>query len=116
MLHLLIVNYTGSEEEAAPFVRDHVGYLERHHADGLFLVSGQTVPSSQGGAIVACGVDRETVERISAEDPFVVNGVATYSITTIEPGRIHPALAELLSAQTASPGPRWSRPGEAAGH
>jgi hypothetical protein len=36
MLHVLTVSYTGSEEEAAPFVRDHVGYLERHHADGLF--------------------------------------------------------------------------------
>ncbi|GGO28482.1 hypothetical protein GCM10010116_57110 [Microbispora rosea subsp. aerata] len=97
MLHLLVVNYTRSEEDAAPYVRDHVKYLERHHADGTFLVSGQTVPSSQGGAIVACGVNRATIERISAEDPFVVNGVATYAITTIEPGRTHPALAELLT-------------------
>ncbi|WP_432866052.1 YciI family protein [Microbispora rosea] len=102
MLHLLIVSYTGSEEDAAPFVRDHVGYLERHHADGVFLVSGQTVPSSQGGAIVARGVDREAIERISAEDPFVVNGVATHAITTIEPGRVHAALATPLTAAAAS--------------
>lgn len=93
MLHLLIVTYTGTEEDAVPYIRDHVGYLERHHAEGTFLVSGQTLPSSQGGAIVACGVDRATVERITAQDPFVVAGVATYSITTIEPGRIHPALS-----------------------
>ncbi|WP_205829936.1 MULTISPECIES: YciI family protein [unclassified Microbispora] len=69
MPHVVIVSYTGSEEDAAPFVRDHVAYLERHHADGVFLVSGPTVPSSQGGAILAHGVDRETIERISAEDP-----------------------------------------------
>lgn len=98
MVHVMVVSYTGSEEDAAPFVPGHVAYLERHHADGVFLVSGQTVPSSQGGVIVAYGVDRE---RISAEDPFVVNGVATYSITTIEPGRVHPALAELLTTSTA---------------
>lgn len=98
MLHLLVVDYTGSEEDAGPFVRDHVRYLERHHADGTFLVSGQTVPSSRGGAIVACGVDREAVERITAEDPFVVAGVATYSIITIEPGRVHPALRLILES------------------
>ncbi|MEU7690224.1 YciI family protein [Microbispora hainanensis] len=102
MPHVVIVSYTGSEEDAAPFVRDHVAYLERHHADGVFLVSGPTVPSSQGGAILAHGVDRETIERISAEDPFVENGVATHTITTIEPGRVHPALAAPLTAAPVS--------------
>ncbi|WUH98734.1 hypothetical protein OHR68_35325 [Spirillospora sp. NBC_00431] len=49
-----------------------------------FLVSGQTVPSAWGGAIVAGGIDRLAVERITAEDPFVVAGVARYTVTTIE--------------------------------
>lgn len=56
-------------------------------------VSGQTAPSADGGAIVARAADRAAVERILAEDPFVVAGVARY---TINPGRVHPALAELL--------------------
>lgn len=98
MLHLLVLRYHGAEEEAAPYIADHVAFLERHHAAGTFLVSGQTVPSAEGGAILACGIDRATAERITAEDPFVRAGVAAYTITTIEPGRTHPALARLLGA------------------
>ncbi|KRV50299.1 hypothetical protein AQ490_14400 [Wenjunlia vitaminophila] len=97
MLHLLSLHYTGSEEAAEPFVEDHVSYLDRHHRDGTFLVSGQTTPTSIGGAIVAHGVDRATIEQITAQDPFVANGVATYSVTTIIPGRVHPDLAGLLN-------------------
>ncbi|MFC0598673.1 YciI family protein [Streptomyces palmae] len=96
MLHLLSLHYTGSEQAVEPFIRDHVAYLERHHKEGTFLVSGQTVPASIGGAIIARGVDRLAIERIAAADPFVTNGVATYSITTITPGRTHPELASLL--------------------
>lgn len=93
------VRYTGTEADAAPFVAAHVEYLRRHHADGTFLVSGQTVPSSDGGAIVAHGVDRETIEAIAARDPFVVAGVAQYSITTMIAGRVHPGLADLLTSR-----------------
>jgi uncharacterized protein YciI len=98
MLHLLILRYTGPERAAEPYVAAHVGFLERHHRDGTFLVSGQAVPSGLGGAIVAHGVDRAAVERITAEDPFVVAGVAAYTVTTIEPGRVHRELAGLLAA------------------
>jgi hypothetical protein len=59
-------------------------------------VSGQTVPSAQGGAIVVGGVD-----RAGAEDPFVVAGVAGYTVTTIDPGRVHPALADVLGVDNA---------------
>lgn len=99
MLHLLVLQYTVSEQEAEPFVAAHVDFLERHHRDGTFLVSGQAVPSAQGGAIVAGGVDRLAVERITAEDPFVVAGVARYTVTTIEPGRVYPALADVLGVE-----------------
>ncbi|GAA2382664.1 YciI family protein [Streptomyces glaucosporus] len=101
MLHLMTVEYTESEEAAAPFVAAHVEYLEHWHGKGVFLASGQTVPADRGGAIVACGVDRATAERIAAEDPFTVAGVARYVITTIDPGRVHPALADLLGADAS---------------
>ncbi|GGM57751.1 hypothetical protein GCM10011608_48320 [Micromonospora sonchi] len=96
MLHLLFLQYTGSEQESEPFVAGHVLFLERYHHEGTFLVSGQAVPSVEGGAIVAWTVDRAAVERILAEDPFVVAGVAKYTVTTIDPGRVHPALAGIL--------------------
>ncbi|WP_067468969.1 YciI family protein [Actinomadura macra] len=97
MLHLLRMEYTGTEQAAAPHVRDHVAYLERHHADRTFLLSGETVPSTGGGLIIAAGVDRATAEKITGEDPFVRAGVGRYTITTVDPGRIHPALTALIN-------------------
>ncbi|UFQ99846.1 YciI family protein [Streptomyces sp. Go40/10] len=97
MLHLLSLHYTAPEQAAEPFIPGHVAYLERHHQDGTFLVSGQTVPTSIGGVIIAHGVDRSAIEEITAQDPFVVNNVAEYTITTITPGRVHPALNEVLT-------------------
>ncbi|XVQ14442.1 YciI family protein [Spirillospora sp. CA-255316] len=97
-LHLLIVRYTGTEEAAEPYFREHAAYLDRHHAAGTFLASGQTVPAAQGGAIVARGIDRAEIEEITAQDPFVRAGVAAYTIVTIDAGRVHPGLAALLGA------------------
>ncbi|MGP4018032.1 YciI family protein [Saccharopolyspora sp. 5N708] len=101
MLHLLLLRYTASEQEAAPFVAAHVEFLEQHHGDGTFVLSGQTIPSELGGAILARGVDRAQVEKIVAQDPFVVRGVGEYVITTIDPGRVHLALAELVGADAS---------------
>ncbi|UQS23262.1 YciI family protein [Amycolatopsis thermalba] len=98
MLHLLILRYLRGEADVAPHIAGHVEYLERHHAAGTFIASGQTVPAGEGGAILARGVDRAAALAITAEDPFVRAGVAEYSITTIDVGRAHPALAGLVSA------------------
>ncbi len=102
MVHLLILRYRASDQEVEPHVPGHVRFLERYHADGVFLASGQTVPVEQGGAIIACGVDRSRIEEIAAEDPFVKAGVASYQITTIEVGRAHPVFADLVRSPLVS--------------
>lgn len=99
---MLRVHYTGTEADSAPYTAAHVDYLRRHHADGTFLLSGQTVPSEDGGVIVACGVDRDTAEAIAAQDPFVVAGVARYEITTVAAGRAHPGPADILAARSTT--------------
>ena len=103
MPHLLRLEYTGSERAAEPHVRDHVAFLERHHEEGTFVLSGQTDPAEDGGLIVAVGVDRERAEEIAAEDPFVRAGVGRYLITTVVPGRAHPAVAALLGGRSVPP-------------
>jgi uncharacterized protein YciI len=96
MLHLLILRYTVPAAEAEPHVPAHIDYLERHHAEGTFLLSGQTEPRETGGAIVATGLDRAAIEKIAATDPFVTAGVASYEIVTITPSRVHQDLEHLL--------------------
>ncbi|MCP2340804.1 YciI family protein [Actinomadura rupiterrae] len=104
MLHILRLTYTGSEAEAAPHVPGHVAFLERHHAAGTFLLSGQTVPTEDGGVILAAGdLDTAAARRLTEDDPFVRAGVARYEITTVDPGRVHPALKALLAGDQGGP-------------
>lgn len=101
ILHVLILRYSGPLAEALPHSSEHVAYLERHHANGIFLFSGQTTPVDDGGVILARG-DRGHIEQITAEDPFIINGVATYEIISVPQGRIHPKLAEILDESMGS--------------
>lgn len=97
MLHVLRLTYTGSEADAAPHVPGHVAFLDRHHAAGTFLLSGQTVPTQDGGLILAAGgLDADAVRRLTEDDPFVRAGVGRYEIVTVTPGRVHETLKPLL--------------------
>ncbi|KAM9866808.1 hypothetical protein ACIFOC_00129 [Leucobacter aridicollis] len=93
LMHILRLEYTGAESEAEPHITGHVDYLERNHARGVFLISGQTVPTEHGGVIIATGVSRREIEAISQTDPFVVAGVGRYTVTTFECGRVSSAVA-----------------------
>ena len=53
----------------------HVAFLKKHYADGAFLVSGRKIPRD-GGIILAVGRDREQIEAIMRDDPFVSHGLA----------------------------------------
>src|SRR5918996_6039217 len=46
---------------------------------GIFLVSGRKIPRD-GGIILAVGGNREQMEAIIREDPFVVGGLADFRI------------------------------------
>ncbi|MFC5824390.1 YciI family protein [Nonomuraea insulae] len=106
MLHVLFVRYTAPLDQVTPHVPGHVAYLERWHADGTFLLSGQTVPDDLGGVILARGA-REHVEEVAAGDPFAVAGVAAYEIVTVDPGRGHEQLRELITGgREGAPRPR----------
>ena len=57
----------------------HVAFLNKYYASGNFLVSGRKIPRD-GGIILAVGRNRETIEAIVREDPFVARGLADVRI------------------------------------
>ena len=57
----------------------HVKFLKKYYAAGNFLVSGRQIPR-QGGIILAVAKDRQQIEAIIGEDPFVIRGLADYRI------------------------------------
>ena len=60
-------------------MKPHMAYLRTHYDAGTFVMSGRKVPRD-GGIILATGDDRDAIERIVREDPFVANGFAEYRI------------------------------------
>jgi uncharacterized protein YciI len=57
----------------------HVRFLKKYYTSGQFLVSGRKIPRD-GGIILAVGKDRQQIEAIVREDPFVSDGLADFRI------------------------------------
>ena len=57
----------------------HVKFLKKYYAAGNFLVSGRKIPRD-GGIILAAGDNRDAIEAIVREDPFVTRGLADFRI------------------------------------
>lgn len=81
-LHVLTVRHLAPSETVESYSSEHIGYLNRFHAEGIFLASGQMLDQAAGGVILAHGISRSRAEEISAEDPFVVRGLSRHDITT----------------------------------
>ena len=73
------LNYTVDLKEIDAHMRAHVAFLKKHYATGTFLVSGRKIPRD-GGIIIAVGKDRQQIEAIIEEDPFVARGLADYRV------------------------------------
>lgn len=78
-MFVIELNYTADLAEIDAQMRAHVAFLKKHYATGTFLVSGRKIPRD-GGIIIAVGEDRQQIEAIIEEDPFVARGLADYRV------------------------------------
>ena len=78
-MFVILLTYSKPLDEVDALMHKHMAWLNRHYADGTFVVSGRQVPRT-GGVIIANGDDREAIEAIVAADPFVSGGVATAEV------------------------------------
>ncbi|MFF0427035.1 YciI family protein [Streptomyces sp. NPDC004520] len=79
-MFVLELTYTAPVERVDALMDAHIEWLDAQYAEGVFLASGRKNPRD-GGIILAAGVDRAEIERITAADPFSVGGVCAYRIT-----------------------------------
>ncbi len=78
-MFVLILSYTKPLDEVDAHMRGHMKWLNEQYREGRFVVSGRQIPRT-GGVILARGEDRDEIEAIAAEDPFVKHGVATVEV------------------------------------
>lgn len=84
LMFLLLSTYHAPLDTMDALLPEHRAYLDRYRDDGVFLLWGRRVPRT-GGLIVADGVDRQRIDAVAAEDPFVQAGAATYEVIEIQP-------------------------------
>ena len=74
-MFIVELTYTADLSEIDARMADHVAFLKKQYAAGVFLVSGRKIPRD-GGIIVASGRSRDQIEAIMQEDPFIKHGLA----------------------------------------
>ena len=95
-MFIIILSYLKPISEIDALLEPHVKFLNDYYASGVFLASGRKVPRT-GGVILAKAESREEIERIVAEDPFAVHGVASYEIIEFTASKAAPGLEGLLN-------------------
>ena len=93
-MFVLELTYTADLARIDAAMRAHMKWLRAHYAAGHFLVSGRKIPR-EGGIIIATGTDREAVEAIARQDPFVSGGLAIVRVI------------EFRASQKASDARQW---------
>ena len=78
-MFVIELSYKVSLEEIDAHMTAHVRFLKKYYAAGNFLVSGRKIPR-EGGIILAVGRDRQQIETIVKEDPFLKHGLADFRI------------------------------------
>ncbi len=68
-------------------MKAHMAFLRTHYAAGTFVVSGRKIPRD-GGIILAVGADRESIEAVVRDDPFVARELAEYRITEFRASQV----------------------------
>lgn len=102
-MFLILVTYLAPLDRIDDALEAHVAYLDHHYAQGIFLLSGRQVPRT-GGVIVAAGLERDEVEKLREQDPFVQQGLASYEIIEVAPTKASPAMQAVLGELGVSVG------------
>ena len=93
-MFIVTLTYLKPVEAIDALMHDHVEWLEKGYADGLFIASGRRVPRT-GGAILARSGDELALRDNLARDPFIVHGAARCDVVEFTPSMTAPG-AEIL--------------------
>ena len=74
----------------------HKGYLSKEYESGKLMFGGRKIPRT-GGLLLSRHDNEAQLKEMLNADPFVVNGVVTFSITIFEPVMAAADFKQLLS-------------------
>jgi uncharacterized protein YciI len=78
-MFVIELTYRAPLAEIDAHMAAHVKFLNKYYAAGNLLISGRKIPRD-GGIIIAVARNRQDVEAIVREDPFITRGLADVRI------------------------------------
>lgn len=83
-MFIIILKYQKPIEAVMNCLDDHIIFLEKYYKLNKFICSGRQEPRT-GGIIICNANDKTEVNSMIIEDPFYINGIATYEIIEFIP-------------------------------
>lgn len=81
-LFIVFLRFGENRARAQDLMQEHVSWLQQGIDDKVFLCAG-SLSNRQGGAIIAQGIELDSLEQRLTNDPFVREGVVTVEITPV---------------------------------
>jgi uncharacterized protein len=76
--YLLLCTYVEDmAERRGPYREEHLAKIRAERDAGRITLAGALGTPPSGGAMVWTGVTAEDIERFTAADPYVINGLVT---------------------------------------
>ena len=91
-MYVVFLNYIRPVEEVETLLAGHIDWLNRYFDADIFIAAGRKDPRT-GGMLLVRDIERERLEAILAEDPFVA--VAQYEVTKVNVKRAAEAFSGL---------------------
>lgn len=96
-MFLITYTYIKPLEVVDQFLAEHRAYLDQHYQNNCFVVSGPKIPR-EGAVLLSQLNEREQLEKILQQDPFVVHNVVTYQIFEFNPVKFHQNFKSFLES------------------
>ncbi|MEC5318770.1 YciI family protein [Brenneria populi subsp. brevivirga] len=81
-MFIISLTYHQPIETVEKHLENHIAWLKKYYAQGVFVASGRKIPRT-GGVIFAKTMARSDLDAVLSEDPF--NAVANYDIIEFAP-------------------------------
>lgn len=88
-MFVVLLTYVQPLELVDRHMKAHMAFVRACYRQKIFIVSGRQVPRT-GGVILARAPDKNTMVQVMEQDPFVREGVATYSIVEFNTSQCDP--------------------------
>lgn len=85
-MFVIEIIYKAPMEEIDRHFEAHVAFLEKHFAEGTFLISGRKAPR-EGGIVLATAESPDIIAGIVKDDPFYIHALADFRIIEFTAGR-----------------------------